>query len=94
MIRMNDLCVLCPRYMVCTRLMNEKTPAETVIKKINNNNNKSKTKQKQTNKEKNRKKKEKKNSLKISSSFEQVRNYCDIAATTCTKIVLKSNLKL
>ena len=25
--------------MVCTRLMNEKTPAETVIKEINNNNN-------------------------------------------------------
>ena len=25
--------------MVCTRLMNEKTPSETVIKKINNNNN-------------------------------------------------------
>ena len=25
--------------MVCTRLMNEKTPAETVIKEINNSNN-------------------------------------------------------
>ena len=25
--------------MVCTRLMNEKTAAETVIKEINNNNN-------------------------------------------------------
>ena len=25
--------------MVCTRVMNEKTPAETVIKEVNNNNN-------------------------------------------------------
>ena len=39
MIRMNDLCVWYPRCMVYTRLMNEKTPAETVIKEINNNNN-------------------------------------------------------
>ena len=39
---MNDLCVWCPRYMVCTQLMNEKTPAETVIKEINNNNNNNK----------------------------------------------------
>ena len=32
--------------MVCTRLMNEKTPAETVIKEINNNNNNKKKKKK------------------------------------------------
>jgi len=31
-------CVSDAPYMVCTRLMNEKTPAETVIKEINNNN--------------------------------------------------------
>ena len=41
MIRMNDLCVCrCPRCIVCTQLMNEKTPAETVVKEINKNNNK------------------------------------------------------
>ena len=39
MIRLNDLCVCCPRCRVCTRLMNEKTPVESVIKEINNNNN-------------------------------------------------------
>ena len=42
MIRMNDLCVQkvngMQRRMVCTRLMNEKTPAGTVTKEINNNN--------------------------------------------------------
>ena len=38
------------------------------------------------------KKKKKKNRCEFASSFDQVRNPCDIAATTCTKIVLKSHV--